>query len=62
MSKIICECGGSYTNRNKPHHVKTKKHIRFIEKKNLYKEAIRNVETLSPEQREALFKHKILIC
>jgi hypothetical protein len=28
--KISCECGGSYTNRNKAVHCKTKRHIIFI--------------------------------
>ena len=28
--KFNCECGGSYTLNNKHHHIKTKKHIAFI--------------------------------
>lgn len=61
--KVICECGGSYTDRNKPHHIKTKKHIRFIEEREKenkepnIEDAIKYVEALSKEQREALFKH-----
>lgn len=29
--KITCECGGRYTHQNKAIHLKTKKHIKFVE-------------------------------
>ena len=28
--KHKCECGGSYSNNNKPSHYKTKKHINYM--------------------------------
>lgn len=30
--KNICECGGKFTNDHKRHHIKTKKHLTFINK------------------------------
>ena len=29
--KFICECGGKYSTANKYNHIKTKKHLRYIE-------------------------------
>jgi hypothetical protein len=28
-----CECGGKYTNQNKKKHIKTKKHLKYLESK-----------------------------
>lgn len=28
--KTLCECGGSYSNNNKPNHIQTKKHIHYM--------------------------------
>ena len=32
--KITCECNGRYTHQNKAKHLKTKKHLKFVEFKN----------------------------
>ena len=31
---IVCECGGKYKNYNKSHHMKTKKHLKFLSNDN----------------------------
>jgi len=29
--KFVCECGGKYTNKNKVDHLKSKKHLKFVQ-------------------------------
>lgn len=43
--KHICDCGGSYSNNNKPNHFKTKKHQQYINdtEKNII-ENIKNID------------------
>lgn len=35
LQPIICECGGRHHKLNRTTHIKTKKHIKYLENKNI---------------------------
>ena len=42
VKNIICECGGSYTLKNKATHNRTKKHLKFIQPTKVEEESNQN--------------------
>jgi len=56
--KLVCVCGGKYTNKNKSTHIKTKKHLEFLENKK-EKEKENHFETISKEEVEDLIEYEM---